>query len=90
MARFSSSTASGLPISPWAAVADLPQQARLRESGLARNFPSIASVALLDLRKSTSIPQLRQHLDRGVKLQQYEHHLSHAASSFTPPTLIAP
>jgi carbamoyltransferase len=66
-----------------AALADLPQQARLRESGLGSKFSAKRKRrSSRDLRKSTSIPQLRQHLDRGVKLQQYEHHLSHAASAF--------
>ena len=66
-----------------AALADLPQQARLRESGLGSKFSSNRKRrSARDLRKSTSIPQLRQHLDRGVKLQQYEHHLCHAASTF--------
>jgi len=74
-----------------AAVADLPQQARLRESGLGSKFSvNRKRRSSRDIRKSTSIPQLRQHLDRGVKLQQYEHHLSTPPVRSTPPTLIAP
>jgi len=66
-----------------AALADLAQQARLRESGLGSKFSANRKRrSSRDLRKSTSIPQLREHLDRGVKLQQYEHHLCHAASTF--------
>jgi carbamoyltransferase len=66
-----------------AALADLPQQARLRESGLGSKFSANRKRrSSRDLRKSTSIPQLREHLDRSVKFQQYEHHLCHAASTF--------
>ncbi len=66
-----------------AALADTSQQARLRESGLGSKFSaSRKRRSARDLRKSTSIPQLRQHLDRSVKFQQYEHHLAHAASTF--------
>jgi carbamoyltransferase len=66
-----------------AALADLPQQARLRESGLGSKFSANRKRrSSHDLRKSTSIPQLREHLDRSVKFQQYEHHLCHAASTF--------
>jgi carbamoyltransferase len=65
-----------------AALADLPQQARLRESGLGSRFSGGKRRSWRDLRKSTSIPQLRHHLDRRVKLQQFEHHLCHAASAY--------
>jgi carbamoyltransferase len=68
-----------------AALADLPQQARLRESGLGSKFSARRkrlSARARDLRKSTSIPQLRHHLSNGVKLQQFEHHLCHAASAY--------
>jgi carbamoyltransferase len=65
-----------------AALADTPQQARLRESGLGSKFSTSKRRSARDLRKSTSIPRLREHLDRGVKLLQYEHHLAHAASTF--------
>src|ERR1700690_2670205 len=50
-----------------AALADLPQQARLRESGLGSKFSSNRKRrSARDLRKSRAIPQLRHHLDRGV------------------------
>jgi len=66
-----------------AALADLPQEARLRESGLGCKFSaSRKRRSARDSRKSTSIGQLRQHLDGAVKLQQFEHHLCHAASTF--------
>jgi carbamoyltransferase len=64
-----------------AALADLPQEARLRESGLGSKF-SASRKRRSDARKSTSIRQLREHLDRAVKLQQFEHHLCHAASTY--------
>ena len=66
-----------------AALADLPQEARLRESGLGSQFwatPKRRSAR--DSRKSASIRQLREHLGRSVKLQQFEHHLCHAASTY--------
>lgn len=66
-----------------AALADLPQQARLRESGLGSKFSaSRKRKSARDLGKSISIPQLRHQLSRGVRLQPFEHHLSHAASAF--------
>src|ERR1035438_8607159 len=67
-----------------AALADLPQQARLRESGLGSKFSASRKRhrSARDLRKSTVIPQLREHLERGIKLIPYEHHLCHAASAF--------
>jgi carbamoyltransferase len=66
-----------------AALADLPQQARLRESGLGSKFSaSRKRKSARDLRKSIAIPQLRQQLSRGVRLQPVEHHLCHAASAF--------
>jgi carbamoyltransferase len=66
-----------------AALADLPQQARLRESGLGSKFSvSRKRKSGRDLRKSISIPQLRHQLSRGVRLQPFEHHLCHAASAF--------
>ncbi len=68
-----------------AALADSPQQARFRESGLGSKFQaSLKRRSTRDLRKSTSIPQLREHLNGAskLKLQQYEHHLCHAASAY--------
>src|SRR5580692_1715997 len=68
-----------------AALADLPQQARLRESGLGSKFSARRKRrSARDLRKSTSIPQLRESLDGDskVKLHQYEHQLCHAASAY--------
>src|ERR1700736_4743882 len=66
-----------------AALADLPQEARLRESGLGSQFwANRKRKSAKDSRKSSSIRQLRQHLSGAVKLQQFEHHLCHAASSF--------
>ena len=66
-----------------AALADLPQEARLRESGLGSKFSADRTRrSARDARKSTSIRQLRQHLNGSVKLQQFEHHLCHAASTF--------
>jgi carbamoyltransferase len=66
-----------------AALADLPQEARLRESGLGSRFSaSRKRRSARDARKSTSIRQLRQRLAGAVKLQQFEHHLCHAASTF--------
>jgi carbamoyltransferase len=66
-----------------AALADLPQEARLRESGLGSQFwANRKRKSAKDSRKSASIRQLRQHLSGAVKLQQFEHHLCHAASSF--------
>src|ERR1700720_1922814 len=45
-----------------AALADLPQQARLREWGLGSRFSASRNRrSARDLRKSTSIPQLRHH-----------------------------
>jgi carbamoyltransferase len=64
-----------------AAHADLPQEARLRESGLGSKFFATRK-RRSDSRKSTSIRQLRQELNGSVKLQQFEHHLCHAASTF--------
>ena len=65
-----------------AALADLPQESRLRESGLGSQFSAKrARKSARDSRKAASIRQLRQHLG-SVKLQQFEHHLCHAASSF--------
>jgi carbamoyltransferase len=63
-----------------AALADLPQEARLRESGLGSRFSATRRKAR-DSRKSTSLRQLRQVLE-GAKLRQFEHHLCHAASTF--------
>jgi carbamoyltransferase len=66
-----------------AALADLPQEARLRESGLGSQFwTSRKKRSARDARKSASIRQLREHLSGAVKLQEFEHHLCHAASSF--------
>src|SRR5580700_5786910 len=66
-----------------AALADSSQEARLRESGLGSKFStSRKRRSARDLRKSTSIPQLRHHLSGDVKFQQFEHHLCHAASAF--------
>jgi carbamoyltransferase len=64
-----------------AALADLPQEARLRESGLGSKFFAKRRSAR-DARKSTSIRQLREQLNGDVKLAQFEHHLCHAASTF--------
>jgi carbamoyltransferase len=65
-----------------AALADLPQEARLRESGLGSQF-SVARKrrGAKDSRKSASLRELREHLD-GVKFQHFEHHLCHAASTY--------
>ena len=66
-----------------AALADLPQEARLRESGLGSKFSAKRTrKSARDSRKSTAIRQLRQHLDSTVKFKQFEHHLCHAASTF--------
>jgi carbamoyltransferase len=66
-----------------AALADLPQEARLRESGLGSQFwASRKRRSARDSRKSAAIRQLREHLSGAVKLQQFEHHLCHAASSY--------
>jgi carbamoyltransferase len=66
-----------------AALADLPQEARLRESGLGSKFSARRTRrSARDARKSTSIRQLRQHLNGSIKLKQFEHHLCHAASTF--------
>jgi carbamoyltransferase len=66
-----------------AALADLPQEARLRESGRGSLFWATRKRrSPRDSRKSASIRQLRQHLSGAVKLQQFEHHLCHAASTF--------
>src|SRR5580693_10074859 len=66
-----------------AALADSSQEARLRESGLGSKFSaSRKRKSARDLRKSISIPQLRQQLSRGVRLLPFEHHLCHAASAF--------
>jgi carbamoyltransferase len=66
-----------------AALADLPQEARLRESGLGSQFwANRRRKSAKDSRKSAAIRQLRQHLSGAVKLQQFEHHLCHAASTF--------
>jgi carbamoyltransferase len=64
-----------------AALADLPQEARLRESGLGSKFTAKRRSAR-DARKSTSIRQLREQLNGDVKLAQFEHHFCHAASTF--------
>src|SRR5215470_16436315 len=54
-----------------AALADLPQEARLRESGLGSQFwASRKNRSARDSRKAASIRQLRQHLSGAVKLQQ--------------------
>src|SRR6201995_4904770 len=68
-----------------AALADSSQEARLRESGLGSKFSANRKRrSARDLRKSTSIPQLRELLnsDSKVKLHEYEHHLCHAASAY--------
>jgi len=66
-----------------AALADLPQEARLRESGLGSQFWATRKRrSARDSRKSASIRQLREHLSGAVKLQPFEHHLCHAASSY--------
>ena len=68
-----------------ASLADSPQQARLRESGVGSRFHvSRKRRSTRDSRKSTSIPQLREHLNGAskLKLQHYEHHLCHAASAY--------
>jgi carbamoyltransferase len=66
-----------------AALADLPQESRLRESGLGSQFWATRKRrSARDSRKSASIRQLRQHLSGSVKLQQFEHHLCHAASTY--------
>src|SRR3984957_5210957 len=68
-----------------AALADSSQEARLRETGLGSKFStSRKRRSARDLRKSTSIPHLREHLDTDSKLKllQYEHHLCHAASTY--------
>src|SRR5882757_11276090 len=67
------------------ALADSAQEARLRESGLGSKFSANRKRrSARDLRRSTSIPQLREQLNGGskLKLQQYEHHLCHAASTY--------
>jgi carbamoyltransferase len=65
-----------------AALADLSQEARLRESGLGSQFwASRKRRTAKDSRKSTAVSELREHLG-GVKLQQFEHHLCHAASTY--------
>jgi carbamoyltransferase len=65
-----------------AALADLPQEARLRESGLGSQFSAARKRrAAKDSRKSASLRELRDHLN-GVKFQHFEHHLSHAASTY--------
>jgi carbamoyltransferase len=68
-----------------AALADSSQQSRLRESGLGSKFSaSRQRRSARDLRKSIAIPQLCEQLsgDSKVKLQQCEHHLCHAASTY--------
>jgi carbamoyltransferase len=65
-----------------AALADLPQEARLRESGLGSQFSSARKRRIAkDSRKSASLRELREHLN-GVKFQHFEHHLCHAASTY--------
>jgi carbamoyltransferase len=65
-----------------AALADLPQEARLRESGLGSQFRATRNRrAAKDSRKSAALRELREHLN-GVKFQPFEHHLCHAASSY--------
>jgi carbamoyltransferase len=72
-----------------AALADSAQEARFRESGLGTKF-SASRKKRASARgsrkswKSWSIPQLRGVLSDHVKvkLQQYEHHLCHAASTY--------
>src|ERR1700752_1372142 len=59
-----------------AALADLPQESRLRESGLGSRFSAKRlRKSARDAGKSAAIRQLRQHLSGSVKLQQFEHHL---------------
>ena len=66
-----------------AALADLPQEARLRESGLGSQFWATRKRrSSRDSRKSASIRQLREHLSGAVKLREFEHHLCHAASAY--------
>jgi carbamoyltransferase len=66
-----------------AALADLPQEAALRDSGLGSRFwarrPRKSAVLSL---KSTLTRQLRHQLGPGVPLTHFEHHLCHAASAF--------
>jgi carbamoyltransferase len=65
-----------------AALADLPQEARLRESGLGSQFSaSRKRRTTKDSRKSASLRELREHLN-GVKFHHFEHHLAHAASTY--------
>jgi carbamoyltransferase len=67
-----------------AALADLPQEAALRDSGLGSRFWARRprnSAAMLSL-KSTLTRQLRHQLGSGVPLTHFEHHLCHAASAF--------
>jgi carbamoyltransferase len=66
-----------------AALADLPQEARLRESGLGSQFwASGKRRSARDAPKSAAIRQLREHLSGAVKLLEFEHHLCHAASTY--------
>ena len=70
-----------------AALADLPQQAWLRDSGLGSQFSGKRSGARArklaeNFRKSILLRQLHHHLTKQVPLAQFEHHLCHAASAF--------
>ncbi|HEY2462123.1 MAG TPA: carbamoyltransferase C-terminal domain-containing protein [Candidatus Acidoferrum sp.] len=70
-----------------AALADTPQEAWLRESGVGSTFAGSrtgvrARKLKEDFHKSILLRQLRQHLPNPVKLAQFDHHLCHAASAF--------
>jgi carbamoyltransferase len=66
-----------------AALADSPQESRLRESGLGSRFSTRGGRRTArDSRKSTLVPRLRQCLTSSVKFSYFEHHLCHAASAF--------
>jgi carbamoyltransferase len=66
-----------------AALADLPQEAALRESGLGSRFSANrVRKSAVNSRKSTLTRQLRHQLNDAVPLAHFEHHLCHAASAF--------
>jgi carbamoyltransferase len=66
-----------------AALADLPQEAALRESGLGSRFSAThARKSAVNSRKSTLTRQLRHQLNAAVPLAHFEHHLCHAASAY--------
>jgi carbamoyltransferase len=66
-----------------AALADSPEESRLRESGLGSRFSARGGRRTgRNSRKSTLVPRLRQCLTNSVKFSYFEHHLCHAASAF--------